>query len=130
MMNEARGKILVVDDEVDMVKLIKFTLEKEKYKVITAGDGIEALEKTKSENPDLIILDVILPKMNGYIFVLELKKLKKFKKIPIIVLTIKELMKDLFKIEGIQDFLVKPFERDELVARVKRNLKHLKKRSP
>ena len=115
-------KILVVDDEKPISDIIKFNLEKEGYEVVTAYDGEEALEKVESENPDLIILDLMLPKIDG----LEVAKRVRAKHtMPIIMVTAKdsELDKVLGLELGADDYVTKPFSNRELVARVKANLR-------
>ena len=115
-------KILVVDDEKPISDIIKFNLEKEGYSVVTAYDGEEALEKVESENPDLIILDLMLPKIDG----LEVAKRVRAKHtMPIIMVTAKdsELDKVLGLELGADDYVTKPFSNRELVARVKANLR-------
>ena len=115
-------KILVVDDEKPISDIIKFNLEKEGYEVVTAYDGEEALEKVESESPDLIILDLMLPKIDG----LEVAKRVRAKHtMPIIMVTAKdsELDKVLGLELGADDYVTKPFSIRELVARVKANLR-------
>ena len=115
-------KILVVDDEKPISDIIKFNLEKEGYEVVTAYDGEEALEKVESESPDLIILDLMLPKIDG----LEVAKRVRAKHtMPIIMVTAKdsELDKVLGLELGADDYVTKPFSNRELVARVKANLR-------
>lgn len=87
---------------------------------MTAADGLEGLKKVKAEKPDLILLDILMPRMDGFTFLLELRKDEKAHNIPVIVLTAKEMMQDLFKMEGISDYLVKPFEAEDLLARVQK----------
>lgn len=115
-------KILVIDDEPELVKMVKMRLEANNYEVITALDGQEGLEKTRSEKPDLILLDILMPNKDGYTFVKEVKVDESIKHIPIIVLTAKPGMKDLFGIEGIKDYIVKPFEDKELLEKIKKRL--------
>ena len=115
-------KILVVDDEKPISDIIKFNLEKEGYEVVVAFDGEEALEKVEAENPDLIILDLMLPKVDG----LEVAKRVRAKHTtPIIMVTAKdsELDKVLGLELGADDYVTKPFSNRELVARVKANLR-------
>ncbi|WP_303861622.1 response regulator transcription factor [Alkalibaculum bacchi] len=114
-MNE---KILVVDDEVAIQDLLKLDLEFEGYIVDTASDGQEALEKVDSFNPDLMILDLMLPKMNGYDVC---KKVSAQKSIPIIMLTAKtDIIDRVLGLElGADDYMTKPFDNRELIARVK-----------
>ncbi|MCP4650834.1 MAG: response regulator [PVC group bacterium] len=114
-------KILVVDDEHDMVTILKARLEKRGFAVVSAYDGAEGLEKIDEENPDLIILDIIMPKMDGYTVIKELKK-RSMKEgsslIPVIVLTAKDKMQDLFAMEGVTDYIIKPFEVPELLDKI------------
>ena len=110
-------KILVVDDEKPISDIIKFNLEKEGYEVVVAFDGEEALEKVEAEDPDLIILDLMLPKVDG----LEVAKRVRAKHTtPIIMVTAKdsELDKVLGLELGADDYVTKPFSNRELVARV------------
>ena len=115
-------KILVVDDEKPISDIIKFNLEKEGYEVVTAFDGEEAIEKVEAEIPDLIVLDVMLPKKEGLEVVREVRKTHSM---PIIMVTAKETEID--KVLGLElgadDYVTKPFSNRELVARVKANLR-------
>ena len=115
-------KILVVDDEKPISDIIKFNLEKEGYEVVTAFDGEEAIEKVVSENPELIVLDVMLPKKDGLEVVREVRKTHNM---PIIMVTAKgtEIDKVLGLELGADDYVTKPFSNRELVARVKANLR-------
>ncbi len=111
-------KILVVDDEKPISDIVKFNLDKEGYDVVTAYDGEEALKKVESESPDLILLDLMLPKIDG----LEVaRQIRKEHDTPIIMLTAKdsEIDKVLGLELGADDYVVKPFEPKELMARVK-----------
>ena len=115
-------KILVVDDEKPISDIVKFNLDKEGYDVVTAYDGEEALEKVESEEPDLILLDLMLPKIDG----LEVARQVRAKhNIPIIMVTAKD--SELDKVVGLElgadDYVTKPFSTRELVARVKANLR-------
>ncbi|WP_279306816.1 response regulator YycF [Nicoliella spurrieriana] len=115
-------KILVVDDEKPITDIEKFNLVKEGYDVSVAYDGEEALEKVDEENPDLIILDLMLPKVDG----LEVaRQVRKNHDTPIIMVTAKdsELDKVLGLELGADDYVTKPFSNRELVARVKANLR-------
>ena len=115
-------KILVVDDEKPISDIIKFNLENEGYEVVTAFDGEEALEKVEEEHPDLLVLDIMLPKVDGLEVVREVRK--KYN-MPIIMATAKETEID--KVLGLElgadDYVTKPFSNRELVARVKANLR-------
>ena len=111
-------KILVVDDEDLLVKGIRFNLQNEGYDVITGSNGLEAVALTKSENPDLIILDVMMPEMDG---LTACSKIREFSDIPVILLTAK--VDDMDKLmgfdHGTDDYLTKPFNILELKARIR-----------
>lgn len=118
-------KILIVDDEKPIVDSIKYTLYKEGYDVVVSYDGEDALEKFKKENPDLIILDIMLPKLSG----LEVCRIiRRTSNVPIIMLTAKG--EDMDKVIGLElgadDYVSKPFSLRELVARIKAILRRTK----
>jgi two-component system, OmpR family, response regulator VicR len=112
------ARILVVDDEKTIVKGLKFSLEKEGYEVLTAYDGEEALRVFKDESPDLIVLDLMLPELDGFEVC---RRIRKNNDIPIIMLTARG--DDIDKILGLElgadDYVTKPFNPRELTARVK-----------
>ncbi len=114
-------QILVVDDELDMLMAIKLRLEASGYKVITATDGLEGLNEARRLKPDLIILDIMLPKMNGYKVSRFLKFDEEYKDIPIIMLT--ALSGDDDRATGVETgadaYLTKPFETQVLVNTVR-----------
>lgn len=116
------NKILVVDDERPIVEILKINLEKNGYKVICAFDGEMATEKAFSEEPDLILLDVMLPKADGFSVC---KKIREKSAVPIIMLTARE--EEVDKVLGLElgadDYMTKPFSLRELMARVKANLR-------
>jgi len=118
-------KILVVDDEIQLIELVQTRLEANGYEVITANDGEEGLEKAKSEKPDLIILDVMMPKMDGYKVCSLLKNDEQYKNIPIILFTGKaqEDFEDVGKKAGADAFITKPFDPPELLAKIEELLK-------
>lgn len=115
-------KILVIDDEKAIADIIKFNLKKEGYDVITANDGEEGITKVFTENPDLILLDIMMPKVDGYEVC---KKLREKISTPIIMLTARaeEVDKVLGLELGADDYVTKPFGIRELIARVKANLR-------
>ncbi len=123
------AKILVVDDEEHIVELLKFNLENNGYDVLTAYDGNEALRKTKEKLPDLILLDLMLPKIDGIEVCRELKLNNITNDIPIIMLTAKgeETDKVLGLEIGADDYITKPFSIRELMARIKSVLRRSKK---
>ncbi|UFT99393.1 response regulator YycF [Radiobacillus kanasensis] len=115
-------KILVVDDEKPIADILKFNLEKEGYEVICAYDGDEAIELTLSENPDLLLLDIMLPNKDGNEVCREVRKTHNM---PIIMITAKdsEIDKVLGLELGADDYVTKPFSNREVIARVKANLR-------
>jgi len=94
--------------------------EKDGYQVIEAYNGEECLEKAKKELPDLIIMDVAMPQMDGYEAVREIKRDETIKHVPIFVLTGKDQMEDIFRMEGVQEYIVKPFEYEILLGLIKK----------
>lgn len=119
-MENPKKKILIVDDEPDIVTMVQMRLEAGGYEVISACDGNSGYSKARSENPDLIILDVMLPGMDGYKICRLLKFDQKYKRIPIIMLTAKGGKEDqeLSRQVGADLFLNKPPELKELLAKV------------
>lgn len=113
-------KILLVDDDPTLIKIVKPFLESHDFQVLVANDGEEGISKAKEALPDLIILDVQMPKMNGYTFIFELKKIPNSNAIPIIVLTAKEGMAEIFKVEGVKEYIVKPAKPDVLLTAIKK----------
>ena len=107
-------KILVIDDDALNVKLVTGRLQKEGYEVIAAFDGDVGLEKVKEENPDFIILDVEMPRMSGYSFMLELKKMESCNSIPVVALTAHEDMQPIFELKGVKGYLIKPVDFEKL----------------
>jgi len=114
-------KILIVDDEVDLVKTIKFSMEAEGYMVLASYNGEDALNQARKENPDLIVLDIMLPKLDGYKVCRLLKFDEQYKNIPILMLTAKTQEKDksLGKETGADEYITKPFDMEELMKKVK-----------
>lgn len=117
----ADEKVLIVDDEEHIVELLQFNLVNAGYKVITANNGLDALKKVKEHKPDLLLLDLMLPGMDGLDVCKEIKRNKETSKTSIIMLTAKseELDKILGLELGADDYITKPFSIRELLARVK-----------
>jgi DNA-binding response OmpR family regulator len=112
-----KATILVVDDEPHVLKLVKANLESSGYKVLTASDGIEAVNLVEQELPDLVVLDLMLPKMDGYA---ACRRIREFSTVPVIMLTARSAQVDLvhgFEV-GADDYLTKPFSVTELLMRV------------
>ena len=122
-MAEAQRKILVVDDEQQLAMAVKIRLQSRGYQVATANDGQQALAAIEADRPDLVILDVLMPVMDGYSCMREINSRFGRGQIPIIILTARDRMKDLFDLEGIADYVVKPFDHEDLLTRIERALK-------
>lgn len=115
-------KILAVDDEKHIVRLVQVNLERQGYEVVTANDGKEALQKVEEEHPDLVVLDVMMPFMDGFEVLQNLRRNPATREIPVIMLTAKAQDADVFKgwQSGVDCYLTKPFNPMELVSFVKR----------
>lgn len=114
-------KILVVEDEAELTRAIQIRLEHAGYEVLIAYDGKEGLEKAREENPDLIVLDLMLPKMDGYKVCRMLKFDEKYKKIPVVMLTARAQEKDesLGYEVGADVFITKPFKYQVLLTKIR-----------
>ena len=120
-----RQKILIVDDEPDIVELLSFNLKAEGYEVITAASGLEALNQARAVLPDLIVLDLMLPELDGLAVSEILHRLPSTAPIPIIMLTAwkSELSRAIGLANGAEDYVTKPFSPRDLVQRVNRTLR-------
>jgi two-component system alkaline phosphatase synthesis response regulator PhoP/two-component system response regulator VicR len=118
----ANRRILVVDDERHIVRLVQVNLERAGYEVLTAYDGIEAMEKVKTESPDMVVLDVMMPRMDGFEVLKNLQADPRYQNIPVIMLTAKAQDADIFKgwASGVSSYLTKPFNPRELLVFVER----------
>jgi len=113
------ARVLVVDDERDVVELVKFLLERDGHKVIEAFNGREALEKAYAELPDLIILDIMMPEMDGYTVNARLTETESTKHIPVIILTAKGQMRDVFEMaSNVAFYMEKPFDPKHLREKI------------
>lgn len=121
---DPKKKILVVDDEVDLLKVLKLNLETKGYDVVCAFDGEQALEKVRSENPDVIILDVMLPKLNGVEVCKNIRQDPVFNKIPVIMLSGKDADVDriIGRVSGAKMYITKPFDLEQLISAIKKVL--------
>ena len=129
------AKILVIDDDPDLVEALKIILETGSYRVVCAFDGREGLKKVKEENPDLIILDLLLPKEDGDVLCRQLKRNPRYTDIPILVLTavaeevnIKVFPKHKLSSLPADDYVHKPIQPQALLDRVKKLLARSKER--
>jgi len=113
------ARVLVVDDERDVVELVKFLLERDGHKVIEAFNGREALEKAYAELPDLIILDIMMPEMDGYTVNARLTETESTRRIPVIILTAKGQMRDVFEMaSNVAFYMEKPFDPKHLREKI------------
>jgi len=119
------NRILVIDDDVNINELIKVNLELNGYEVITAPDGIKGYALAQQESPSLVVLDVMMPEVDGYTVAKRIRENPATKDVPILMLTAMGMLQDKAKgfAIGVDDYLVKPFEPDELVMRVRALLK-------
>ncbi len=117
-------KIVLAEDEPQIARLVEFKLKKEGYQVVWKENGEEALEAIKADRPDLILLDVMMPVMDGYEVLRQIKEDENLRNIPVIMLTARAQERDVVKgiDSGVEDYITKPFHPAELVARVKRIL--------
>jgi len=116
----SKGKILVVDDEVNITQILEFSIGAEGYEVIAAQNGEEAIDKARREQPDLIILDIMMPIIDGYEACRILKANPLTKHIPVILLTAKgrDIDKRLGYEVGATDYIIKPFSPNKLIDRI------------
>lgn len=115
--------VLIVEDEKNIVDILRFNLQREGYQTLEAYDGEDGLNKARSEDPDIILLDVMLPKMNGFDVCQKLRD--EGSNVPVIILTAREEETDkVFGLEtGADDYMTKPFSMRELIARVRANIR-------
>ena len=121
---ETKKRVLIVDDEPDIVDLVQKILEKNGCVMCSASNGDEALEKVESEKPDLILLDVIMPGKTGLEICKILKSQQKTRSIPVVMFTVlgREIDKEYARQAGADGFLGKPFNMDDLISEVKKSL--------
>jgi len=123
-----KTKILIVDDEPDLVQTLRDRLEMNGYSIITAGDGKEGLEKAVQEKPDIVLLDVIMPIMDGFEMLEALRKDPEIKYCAVIMLTARSQRQDIVRAKtcGIEDYIVKPFNLSELIEKIENVLERHK----
>ena len=116
--------VLVVDDSPTVRKIVQLTLQRERIRVVTAGDGLTALAAVADEQPDLILLDIMLPRMDGYNICQVIRKNMAYRDLPIIMLSGKDGLFDKMrgKLAGSTEYMTKPFDSGELAQTVKRYL--------
>ncbi len=115
-------KILIIDNEPDLVRLVADRLRMQKYDVAGASDGVEGLKKAIAEKPNLILLDILMPGMDGHAVLRKLKSNEETDSIPVIMLTAKSRPEDveMARKAGAEDFIAKPFDYTTLIAKIKR----------
>jgi two-component system alkaline phosphatase synthesis response regulator PhoP len=118
-----RPKILLVDDDVDLVKVMSGALESKAYEVIVAYNGQEGLEKARKEKPDLVVLDILMPIADGFVFADQFRKDPSLAKVPVLALTsFSESLGQPFPFE-VSEYIVKPIKPKDLVAKVEQFLR-------
>ena len=115
-----RRRILVVDDEIYIVHILEFTLTMEGYEVLTAADGEEALRRVEQDRPDLVVLDIMMPKMDGYEVLRRLRADEEFRSLPVILLSAKgrPIDRETGLEVGADDYIVKPFSPRRLLEKI------------
>ncbi len=118
-------KVLIVDDEADVVRLLQFRFEKEGFETIMAGDGPSALAMVEAEAPDLVLLDIMMPLMDGMEVLRQIRSRRKTSKTPVIMLTAKtaSITVDEARQLWVSDYIMKPFDPEVLVRKAKKALK-------
>jgi len=116
-----KKRILVVDDDADIAKMLKVRMEAEGYEFMVAMEGNQMLEIIKTKKPDVILLDIMLPNMDGYSILREMRKHEEYADIPVIILSAKEKKKmgDLFALEKVAFFIEKPFDTKDLLEKIR-----------
>ena len=125
-------KILVIEDDPNALRLVGYTLEQEGYQVVTASDGLEGLAKARDEHPDLIVLDIMLPGLDGYEICYQLRKQLDTSVLPILVISARARQddKDIGFRVGADDYLTKPVDPLTMVAQIKTLLAKIGQKNP
>ncbi len=115
-------KVLVIDDDAVVRRMIQNSLTKNGLEVMTAADGMEGMQRLMYVAPDLIVLDVEMPRMNGYTFMMQLKDKPQYRSVPVIVLTAHADKQPIFQLRGVRDYMVKPLRPDRLMEKIRQIL--------
>lgn len=115
-------KVLVADDDRALTHLLSTYLIEQGYDVSVAHDGDEALRKLEQEHPDLVVLDIVMPKVNGYSLLFAMRKIEGVIKTPVIVITSKPEMADIFMVEGVREYMIKPVSPKDLADNIRKHL--------
>lgn len=121
-MGDIMKKVLIVEDEPNILLAVKMCMEQAGYEVITAQDGITAVQEAIDNHPDLILLDIVIPKMNGYLVCEALKQEESTRNIPVVVISARAQEEDIVRAKsiGAVDYIVKPFSPEELRSKVQK----------
>jgi len=114
--------ILIADDDRMLTKVLKKFLEDQDFNVLVADDGDDALKVMDMTPPDLVVLDIQMPRMNGYSFLFEMHKRDWAARTPVIVLTCREELEDIFRVEGVKEYLIKPIRSEDLLEKIKKHI--------
>lgn len=113
------SKVLIVDDEEDIRELLKNRFTANGFSTLDTDQGTQGLAMMENENPDIVILDISMQEMDGHTFVKEARRNQKIKDIPIMILTAKDKMQEIFRMERVNHYFLKPFDIDKLMAKAK-----------
>ncbi|MDP8212903.1 MAG: response regulator [Candidatus Zapsychrus exili] len=111
-------KILIIDDDLTSIKLLEARLVSKGFEVCMAINGEQGIAQAEAQNPDMIILDVEMPRMNGYTFLSKLKKIDSLQSIPVIVSTAHQENQPIFELKGVVGYLIKPLNFDDLFEKI------------
>ena len=125
---EVQGHILVIDDDPVTRRLLEGVLTRQGFLVSVAGNGQEGLEAFRQRQPQLIILDIQMPVMDGHEFITAFKRIADIRAVPVIILTAYEDRQEVFRLEGVNDYIIKPFAMTPLIAKLKKRLRHKTKK--
>jgi DNA-binding response OmpR family regulator len=130
-MAQSKSRILIVDDEMDLVSVLRMGLEIEGFEVIEAMDGEEGLRRARQDRPDLMVLDLMLPKMDGYKVCRALKFDERFRNLPILILSARsgDADRKLALEMGADQFVTKPYEMADLVSKIRQHLQRVARRA-
>jgi len=115
-----KKKILLIEDSTTTIKLLQERLSANNYDVVVAVNGKEGLNSWIQEKPNLVLLDIMMPEMDGYSLLQQVKGNEDIDAVPVIIVTARNEMEELFKIEGASDYVVKPFDIEELLTKIKK----------
>lgn len=115
-------KVLIVEDEEKLRMNVQVYLEMNDFNVVTAANGEEGISQLEAEKPDIVVTDVMMPGMDGFTMLKEIRAMSQYDAMPIIMLTAKESISDLYELEGANEFIPKPFEMEALISMINKCL--------